>query len=191
MPDIASKTLFSGGSDIHPNDLGNAEVTNFNTSIDSRLREHYKWKGQALGMIGLTLSSDNERIVHGQLITRGVKKFKELLLVFNLLWADSTSEVELALNFPTLDVFTFPQGGLWSEIVPSANIVHSFHTKDGRVVLADERNQLGMGDFSARIVCQLSSTSDGRRGIVMKFTILLFPASLSHPPTLGISTAFS
>ncbi len=77
MPDNASRTLFSGGEVLHPNDLGNAEVANFGNNIDNRLREHYKWKGQALGTIGLTLSSDNECVIGGLFITRGATKFKE------------------------------------------------------------------------------------------------------------------
>jgi hypothetical protein len=65
MPDIASRTLFSGGNDISPNDIGNAEVANFSTDIVARLREVYKWKGKAIGVIGLTLSGDNERATEG------------------------------------------------------------------------------------------------------------------------------
>ena len=59
MPLLTSRTLFSGGEAIHPNDLGNAEVLNFTTSIDNRLKDLYKWKGQALGAVGLNLSGDN------------------------------------------------------------------------------------------------------------------------------------
>ena len=78
MPDLSSKTLFSGGNQIHPTDLGNAEVINFNTSVDNRLREQYKWKGHALGAVGVTLSADNEKVMSGQFITRGATKFKEI-----------------------------------------------------------------------------------------------------------------
>jgi len=180
MPDIASRTLFSGGEVLHPNDLGNAEVANFGNNIDNRLREHYKWKGQALGTIGLTLSSDNERVIGGLFITRGVTKFKEIKVSCNLIWPESTPNIILALSVPTLDIFSFDAGGLWSEIVPSQNVVHTFHGGDGCVVLADERLRLGVGDFSIRLVCQLSSSSDGRKGIVMKFAILLFPASAAE-----------
>jgi len=180
MPELASRTLFSGGDVLHPNDLGNAEVANFGNNIDNRLREHYKWKGSALGVVGLTLSSDNERIIGGLFITRGVTKFKEQKVSCNFIWPDSTPNIILAVTIPHLDVFTFEAGGLWSEIVPSQKIVHSFHGADGCVVLADERNRLGVGDFSVRMVCQLSSSSDGRKGVVMKFAILLFPASAAE-----------
>jgi hypothetical protein len=45
------------------------------------------------------------------------------------------------------------------------------------MVLADERTRLNMTDFSIRMICELSGTSDGRRGIVLKYSILIFPAS--------------
>jgi hypothetical protein len=112
MPDLTSKTLFSGGNDIHPTDLGNAEVSNFNTSVDGRLRDQYKWKGHALGAIGITLSANNEKVMCGQFITHGATKFKELRFPCKHLWPDSNHEVMLALTFPTLDVFTFELGGL-------------------------------------------------------------------------------
>jgi hypothetical protein len=139
MPDLASKTLFSGGNEIHPTDLGNAEVNNFNTSIDGRLREQYKWKGHVLGAVGITLSADNEKVMIGQFITRGTTRFKELRFLCKHLWADSNHKIMLALTFPMLDFFSFELGGLWSELVPSVRIVHSFHRPDGSVVLADDR----------------------------------------------------
>jgi hypothetical protein len=177
MPDLSSKTLFSGGNQIHPTDLGNAEVTNFNTSVDNRLREQYKWKGHALGAVGITLSADNEKVMSGQFITRGATKFKEIRFPCKHLWPDSGNEIILAVTFPNLDVFTFDLGGLWSELVPSVRIVHSFHRPDGTVVLADDRRAAGISDFCARMVCQVSSTSDGRKGIIVKYVILLFPES--------------
>jgi hypothetical protein len=148
MLDNASRTLFSGVEVLHPNDLCNAEVANFGNNIDNRLREHYKWKGQALGTIGLTLSSDNERVIGGLFITRGATKFKELKVSCNLIWPESTLNIILALSVPSLDIFSFDAGGLWSEIVPSQSEVHSFHGGEGCVVLADERHRMGVGDFS-------------------------------------------
>jgi hypothetical protein len=73
MPLLTSRTLFSGGEAIHPNDLGNAEVLNFTTSIDNRLKDLYKWKGQALGAIGLNLSGDNEKVIGGSLLLGGLR----------------------------------------------------------------------------------------------------------------------
>jgi len=131
-----------------------------------------------LSTIVLALSSDNEKIRGGQFITRGVTKFKELKFSANFIWENSPPNVILSVNIPTLNVFSFEEGGLVSDFVPSANIVHSFHkTGCGSLVLAEERNELGIGDFSARMICQVSSTSDGRKGVIIKFAILLFPAA--------------
>jgi len=105
MPLLTSRTLFSGGEAIHPNDLGNAEVLNFTTSIDNRLKDLYKWKGQALGAIGLVLSGDNEKVIGGQFVTRGTTGFKELKFPCNFIWEESSADIYLALNLPTLDIF--------------------------------------------------------------------------------------
>ncbi len=61
--------------------------------------------------------------------------------------------------------------------MPLVKIVPSFHKPDSGIVLVDDQRATNMGDFSAHMVCHISSTSDGRKGIVMKFVILLFPAS--------------
>jgi hypothetical protein len=169
--------LCLGGEAIHPNDLGNTEVLNFTTSIDNRLKDLYKWKGQALGAIGLNLSGDNEKVIGGQFVTRGTTGFKELKFPCNFVWEDSSADIYLALNIPTLDIFSFDNGGPWSNIVPSASIVHSYHkTSTGEVVLADERNEQGVGSFSVRMNCQLSSSSDCR------FASLLSLSSSCSPP---------
>ncbi len=74
----------------------------------------------------------------------------------------------------------FEEGGLWSDLVPSNWIVHSFLNGDNAVVLADERAHHGITDFCARMVCEISSTSNGRRGVVISYIIMLFPASAAE-----------
>ncbi len=112
--------------------------------------------------------------VCGQFITRGATKFKELCFHCKILWLDCNSEIMLAINIPLLDIFTFELGGLWSKLVPLVKIVHSFHKPDGGVVLVDNQRAANIGKFSA---CMVSKFQVHRKGIVMKFVILLFPAS--------------
>jgi hypothetical protein len=138
-------------------------------------------EGTDSGAIGLTLSADNAKVIGGKFVTWGTTNFKELKFPCNFIWKDSTPEITLVLNIPTLDIFMFEEGGLWSNVTPSGSTVHSFHnTNDGEVVLADERNRLGVDDFPVRMVCELSSSSDGRKGIVVKFVTFLFPASATE-----------
>jgi hypothetical protein len=41
MPDLVSRSLFSGDGEPSPADLGNTEVTNFHSDIDKQLRENF------------------------------------------------------------------------------------------------------------------------------------------------------
>ncbi len=53
-----------------------------------------------------------------------------------------------------------------------------FFSQPGRYSrLADRRAELNITDFTARMMCELSSTSDGRRSIILKFQILIFLAT--------------
>jgi hypothetical protein len=63
MAELGSRTLFSGEEEIDPNDLGFCEVNNFNTNVDQRLREHFRWNGKAIGVVGLTLSAGKSRFI--------------------------------------------------------------------------------------------------------------------------------
>jgi hypothetical protein len=177
MPDLVSRSLFSGEGEPNPTDLGSAEVTNFHTDIDNRLRENFKWKGKLAGAVGLTLSPDNTKILNGVFLARGATGLKEIRIPCKNIWAGSNSDVFLVLNFPFADIFRFNDGGLISNYASSTQIAHSFHSPDGSVVLGDRRAELNITDFSARMMCELSSSSDGRRGIVLKYQILVFPAT--------------
>jgi hypothetical protein len=105
MAVLSSRTLFSGNADIDPNDIGFAEVNNFNTNIDQRLRDHFRWKGKAIGVIGLDLSPGNDKVAGGGLVTRGTTCHKEIRLMCSGIWHDSPANVFLVINFPTLDIF--------------------------------------------------------------------------------------
>ncbi len=185
MPVLTSKSLFNGNEDMSPTDLANSVVQNFNTHIDTRLREHFKWKGKHVGAVGLSLSADNARVTNGIFITRGATGLKEQRIPCNLIWYDSSPDLHLVINFPQADIFRFDEGGMWSSIVPSSEIIHSYHDKNNAVIMADQRENCNITDFCARMVCQLSNTSDGRKGVIVKYVILLFPCAareLSETP---------
>ena len=105
MPELSSRTLFSGAEDICPNDLGCTEVNNFNTNVDARLKNHFRWKGKAIATIGLSLSPDNDKVAGGALITRGLTSLKETRLACHVIWQDATQDYYIVINFPTVDIF--------------------------------------------------------------------------------------
>jgi hypothetical protein len=105
MPELSTRTLFSGAEDISPTDLGCTEVNNFDTNVDARLKNHFRWKGKAIATIGLSLSPDNDKVAGGMLVTRGLSGLKETRLACSVIWQDATPDYYLALNFPTVDIF--------------------------------------------------------------------------------------
>jgi len=177
MPVLTSKTLFSGDNHINPDDLGRTEVNNFHTNVDAQLRDNYKWKGKATAAIGLSLSPDNTKVTNGVLITRGNTGLKEQRIQCDRIWSESTGDLSLVIRFPTVDIFTFNTGKLFSDIVPSSSILHTYHAADNSVILNDAVSDAGITDFAARMVCQLSDTSNGRKGVILQYTIILFPCS--------------
>jgi hypothetical protein len=152
-------------------------VNNFHTNVDAQLRDNYKWNGKATAAIGLSLSPDNTKVNNGVFITRGNSGLKEQRIECSKIWSECTGDLSLVIRFPTVDIFTFNTGKLFSDIVPSSSILHTYHAADNTVVLSDDVTEAGITDFSARMVCQLSSTSNGRKGVVIQYTIILFPCS--------------
>jgi hypothetical protein len=114
MPDLNSKSLFSGSGEPNPTDLGNAEVANFHNSVDSRLREQFKWKGKLSGAVGLILSPDNTKVMNGVFLVRGSTSFKEFRIPCNKIWHGCTGDVTLVITIPSGDIFRFDDGGLIS-----------------------------------------------------------------------------
>ncbi len=86
MPDLSSKSLFSGSGEPNPTDLGNAEISNFHTSVDGRLRDQFKWKGKLAEAVGLILSPDNTKVINGVFLPRGSTGFKEIRIPCNRVW---------------------------------------------------------------------------------------------------------
>jgi hypothetical protein len=177
MPELTSKSLFSGSGEPNPSDLGNAEISNFHSSVDSRLREQFKWKGKIAGAIGLILSPDNSKVINGVFLVRGSTGIKDIRITCDKIWNNSTRDITLNLALPSADIFRFDDGGLVSNYVSCSNLTHSFHTADGSMVLAADRELHSITDFSIRMICEVSNTSDGRRGIIVIYHILIFPAS--------------
>jgi hypothetical protein len=77
MPDLGRNIYFSGDEDVSGEDLGSAEVANFSTALDTALQQNFGWDGKAIGVVGLSLSPDNDRVNSGIFITRGDTDLEE------------------------------------------------------------------------------------------------------------------
>jgi hypothetical protein len=123
MSTLDPAVFFEGPSKICNNDLAKMEVANFSTDVDQALSEHFGWRGKATAAVGLTLSADNLRVDKGEFITRGDLDLKEKKLAANSIWPDARANISLHITFPSANVFTFENGGLWSDLVrPGASV---------------------------------------------------------------------
>jgi hypothetical protein len=86
-------------------------------------------------------------------------------------------KIIMLLGVVKIGSLRFDEGGLWSNLVPSSRVTHTFHNSANDVVLADQRARLGVSDFCIRMVCQIDGSSNGRKGVLLRFHILLFPAA--------------
>ena len=178
MPDL-DKDLFRGSSQVAEEDLARGEVNNIGEDVTNVLTS-FDWEGGPVACILLQLSPDNERIAAGSLITRG-REDREYTLDASKVWQDATLGVTLTIRLPELDSFTFTDGGLTSDFLPDEDCIHFFHAaREGGTsapILTANLAQQGIGRFCTSLVCQLAKSSCAARGVILKYTLMLFPAS--------------
>jgi hypothetical protein len=177
MLDLDSNIHFSGSDNVNPDDLGKVEVDNFTTAVDLALRDGFQWDGKAIGVVALTLNHDNSKDGCGFFIARGETNLSEFRAPCDQIWQGGPSDVTLAIRISSLNPFNFPDGGLWSDLTPREKFRHHFLDSENTPILEGYAD-MGIGDFCLRLVCQPSSKSSGRKGVIFKYTILLFPASI-------------
>jgi hypothetical protein len=71
------------------------------------------------------------------------------------------------------------EGGLTSDITPSENLDFAFMVKGDsgppRPALEAEYAELGISDFCVRMICNIARSSSLKEGVIIKYSILLFP----------------
>jgi hypothetical protein len=185
---VLENTVFFGGSDdIDGEDLAKSEVNNFTDSIDTALRHYHGWNKKAIAVVALTLTPDNLRIASGQIVTRGQLDLKDKKIPVNTIWPAAKENIVMMIQFPSADTFSFTDSsGLWSDIMSDNEIAHSYYdSTEGRgaqpLLATDERRAGTVGArFSIRMILQVCSLSSQARGVVLKYVIILFPASIEE-----------
>ena len=99
------------------------------------------WTGEVAGMVGLTLGNDNRRIIDSRFILLGAlctDKRVNATKFWDSMDAPSSSQsqpesISLSFSVPDCGIFTFPNGGLVSELVNGDTIPHKFLRNDVQV----------------------------------------------------------
>ena len=179
MPPL-DRALFPGAnSDISETDIQNCEAQNSGEAINDILKD-YGWDGKPTGGILLHLSPDNARIAAGTFFTRGEEE-KEYTINAGKVWVDGDMNVTITIRLPAMDSFNFSDGGLTSDFLPGEEVVHYLHeNREGgaaRPILSNDLARWGVGKFCLRLVCHLAKHSSLRNGAVLKYHVMIYPAS--------------
>jgi hypothetical protein len=176
MPAL-DKRLFTGGGEIEPSECAKLEVRNTSSEVENALKD-FGWSGEAASCVVLTLSADNKKVEKGVFTVVGpLGEYREEIAK---IWPGSSDGVLLRAKFRTATVFQFTEGGLTSDLTHQDNIEHAFYaqTDDGvpEVILEAEYPDYGIGEFCSKLVCNVAKNSSVKDGVVIKYTLLLFPS---------------
>lgn len=179
MPNL-DKKLFAGERDLAVADCNHAQISNLSGDVDAALKK-FGWDAATrYACVSLGLSSDNKRVEKGTFLIRGTLDTK-INVEAAKIWSGANKAVIAVFSFPDAGIFTFSEGDLGSDIVQQEAIDHTFYLiRDGRPptpILEADYEQHGIGSVAMRMTCTLSSTSSIKEGVVVKYTILLFPLS--------------
>ena len=178
MPNM-DRSMFGQLESISNEDIANNEVENIGESVTTVLANH-GWKGEPVGVILLQLSPDNERVASGQFSTRG-RDEREFKMRAEKIWLDADLNVTVTIRMPELDSFVFTDGGLTSDWLPDDEVIHFYHgqQEEGapRPIVTPTLDEWGIGRFCLRLVCYPAKTCSQEKGVVIKYFIMLYPAS--------------
>jgi hypothetical protein len=179
MP-VLEKVLFTGQEEAEVEDLTKAEVTNFGVDVKTALAK-FGWKGEAAGCVGLGLSVDNRRVETGRFVTIGRLEGDDIKFEAKKLWQRAESQVTVTMRFKQADIFIFSDGTLCSDFVPEGKVTHCFHkVSEGRAptpVMEAEKEKLGIGKFTVRMICGLAKKSSVKNGVVINYVIVAYPGT--------------
>ena len=170
------KALFAGGESFDGKEIEKGVLRNLTSDVAEKLKA-VGWLGRPAGCI--CLSPDNKNVRAGVLAVRGRMEDKELRVDSSKIWPAASADTFLSIRLPVADIFSFNDGGLCSDYVASADVQHAVYTNtEGRAptpLLEADYEEQGIGSFCIRMTCAISKNSSARAGVMLKWTVLLFP----------------
>ena len=141
------------------------------------------YTGEAVGLCGLWTTTDNRRVENAIFFIRGRLDQDTHRLDACSIWEEADQNCVLQIKLPTADAFNFSEGGLYSDFLPSSKVDFEFRKlqqgSDPIILPTDSYSKAGIGEFSLRMICQLSRASTIKKGVILRYTLLLYPGSVS------------
>jgi len=171
--------FFGGQENISDNDWETAIVQNLDKAVRDRLKEKGWVETETCCSIGLTLGADNQAVEHSQFMVSGPVETKTLVMDGQKLWPEADAKIQLAITLKKGELFRFSAGGLSSDIIGQEEVEHGiFAMEEGKQpapIMPADYEDWGVGHFSIRMLCVLSKNSGTRNGIIVKYTVIIFP----------------
>ncbi len=173
------KALFNSPRDLDSEEIRKLSVNNFSTEVGARLTAQGWSREVGWACIGLFLSPDNQLVDGGTFMVKGPVDGKQISIEADKIWPSADKRAVLMLRITDGAVFSFTEGGLTSDILARDAVTHSLvATADNRQpapILESNYEEWGFRGFSLRMLCTISKKSSAKAGIIIKYTILLFP----------------
>ena len=177
------KSYFAGSRNLQAAEIKSVKVNNFAVDVETCLAAQGGNRETGYACVSLFLSPDNQLVEGGTLIVRGPVDGKQLTVEADKIWPNADKRATLLIKLSDGSVFSFSDGGLASDIVAREGIEYSMvAVAEGRQpapILEANYEEWGFGGFALRMLCNLSKKSSAKGGIVLKYTILLFPMDKS------------
>ena len=154
---------FRGNNELDLRDFQKLAVQGFSPNLLTNLTED--WTGGIAGIIGLSLSNDNRRIVDGRFSIIG-SLCQEKKVSANRFW-DLDNQISLVFSIADCSIFTFPSGSMVSEVIDSSLVPHRF--QEGDITLEQGNLPITLQGFSLK--CAVVPSRD----TYAKLSLLLFP----------------
>ena len=172
MPELDGK-FFQGNNPIPP-DVIEKLFTNSPTQLDPATASQLGWEGQLIGAITIQLSEDGSLARRGVFNMLGKLADEPVTIPASKLWEKASRDITLTLTLPTADSFSFLDGGLASDYMDHDEVTYAI-SRGHTPVLPAQFDAHKIGEFSLRMIVHLSRGSNGRSGLAIKLTLLIFP----------------
>jgi len=172
MPELDNK-FFQGSGEMPPDILENLFV-NSPSQIDLEAARQLGWDEKLAGSIILHLSEDGARARRGTFNIMGELAEQPITMAASKIWEKAGKDVNITVTMPRAESFSFLDGGLASDYLDHDQV--EYVVSRGSVPIMPTHHQRnGVLGFSLRTIAHLARGSNGRGGLALKITVLIFP----------------
>jgi hypothetical protein len=172
MPEL-DKKFFQGHGAIQP-DILEKLFGNSPTQIDMGVARQLGWDGKLAGSIIIHLSEDGARARRGTFNIMGDMVEQPITIAASKIWEKADKDINISITLPRAENFGFLDGGLTSDYMDHDQVEYVI-SRGSVPIMPAHYQRIGVQGFSLRTIAHLARGSNGRGGLALKITVLIFP----------------